>query len=234
MSLTAAEAERLFESGGDGNLRKLIELAEAMWSTNDADLTPEHAEVARYARVAAYQRMKDGTDDWATINLWQQRHVAAGSISGNTRSLSLSLQQYFVLLGQNGHIDAAYAVLDAIESIAKTSTVDAPPTEALIERILAERRALLLRMEGRSRESVKAYDQAHKLTDDGTRGEAKVRGGLELAKWFAGGSAEDAVTAFTRLVADSVQWDDVHKNATKNLEAAKAGDRSASVPFDLL
>jgi hypothetical protein len=235
MKLTAAEAEDLFEQGGE-SLGVLIQSAHESWPATDDELEPQHAEVARYTRVAAYRLLTEGRDEWQTVNLWQQRHIAAASITGNTRSLSLSLQQQLYLLAQHGHFAAAHVVLDAMAALGARSSVPsaAPPTEDLFQRILVERRALLLRMEGRSEESIGWYEQAHRLTESGTRGEAKVRGGLEVAKWLAAGPHDEAVAAFSRLVADSVRWPDVHTNATRNLEAARVGDRSAAVPFDLL
>lgn len=247
MALTAADAERLFESGKQSDI-ELLEAAEQGWPPDDDDLTSDLAEVARYARVTAWRQYRLGNQDLQTVNDWQGRHVAAASLTGNLRSLCLSLQPSFYMLVARKHFDQAHAVLEAMATIAAASAIDAPPTKRLIDRILVERRAFIYRSEERWGEAVECYRSALALTEAGTRGHGKVSGGLTLAKWLAGGPAEEAVTAFTALVdlsapsqtgttassAGSSRKNDVFEAATTNLAAARANDPSATVPFDLV
>jgi hypothetical protein len=224
----AAEAERLFESGKDHDAA-LLAFAESVWPRTDDEVEPAHAEVARFARVAAYRAKSP------TVHEWQTRHVAASSLTGNLRSLCLSLQPAFFVLAGRERFDEAHSVLDAMGILAQGSLVDAPPSAALLARVLTERRAFAFRLEKRWVEAIEWYERALALAPSGSRGEAKVAGGLATARWLGGGSHGDAVEDFSVLVETTAAWhNDVWEAATSNLAAAQAGDRAAAVPFDLL
>ncbi|MBQ0944019.1 hypothetical protein KAK07_11805 [Ideonella sp. 4Y16] len=228
MSMSASEAERLFEMGKAGDA-ELLDRAGHAWPADQEALRPSDAEVARYARISAYR------SEQGLASEWQARHVAAASLTGNLRSLCLSLQPAFFMLVSRKHYRGAHAVLDAMGAIAGACSVDGPPEAALVDRILAERRAYLYRIEERWEESIVWYQRALDLCDRGTRSFAKVRGGLALAKWLAGGPVEDAVAEFKSLVELSQPWrNDVFEAATSNLAAARSGNHTASVPFDLV
>jgi hypothetical protein len=100
--------------------------------------------------------------------------------------------------------------------------------------ILAERRAVLLAERHDWTAAAEWFSKALDLGPNGGRREAKAKGNMARASWLGGGPTEDAVCAFEALAKVSATWPDVHEWAEANLTAARADDRSRSVPFDLL
>ena len=216
-------AEHLYARSDD---QALLDHARAFWrSHGPAD--PESAEVARFARVAAF-RSGSADDD-----LWQARAVAAACTTGAWRSLALSLQQYFYRLLGRGEHEAAEGVLEEMERLAEHEH-EGPPEKDLVSGILAERRALLLTDRGEWSAALTYYKKALDLCPQGTRRSLKVRGGLARSEWLAGGDHEVAANEFKSLASESKAFPDVRNAALTNVAAAKAEDRSGSVPFDLV
>lgn len=223
ISNDAFVAEQLYESGDD---QGLLEHAAAVWGIHGSNALGS-AEVARFARIAAF-RSKSRDDD-----LWQARAVAAACITGAWRSLALSLQQYFFRLLALGEHEAAEGVLDEMERLAQQEH-EGPPVKKLVSGILAERRALLLTGRGEWQAAAICYEAALALCPKGARRFLKVKGGLARSRWLAGGDHGAAVIEFESLAATSEAFPDVHNAALTNLAAAKAGDRPGSAPFDLI
>lgn len=221
-----ALVDEIDELYGQGEDQQVLAKAAGAWPERGTGYVPEHAEIARYARVSAWRFRRDEAD------VWQQRAIEAALGSSNIASLSLSMQLYFYRAVDEERFADAHRVLDHMKQLAELPTEGERPQPDLVQRILAERRAYALRSDERWEESIAWYQTALGLSPEGRRGRAKVQGGLELATWLAGGSDEEAAAAFEDLVARSVAWPDVHDAAAANLSAARQRDRSASVPFD--
>lgn len=216
-------AEHLFATG---HYDAILDLASEFWSAYGST-EPGAAEIARYARIAAY-RVRPTQDD-----LWQARAVSSACATGSWRSLALSLQQYFFRLLGSGEYGAAEAVLDEMEMLAQSGHVG-PPAQDLLVGILAERRALLHIKREEWPQATECYSRALAVCLPGERRELKVQGGMAWADWLGGGTDETAARAFERLVEASEAFPDVNEAAKANLAAARAGDRSRAIPFDLL
>lgn len=223
ISSDAVVAERLYASGDD---QGLLDHAATVWTTHGSNALGS-AEVARFARIAAF-RSKSRDDD-----LWQARAVAAACITGAWGSLALSLQQYFFRLLAQGEHEAAAGVLDEMERLAQQEH-EGPPDKKLVSGILAERRALLFAERGEWQAAADCYEEALALCPDGSRRFLKVKGGLARSRWLAGGDRDAAVSEFESLTAASEAFPDVHNAAIANLAAARAGDLQLAVPFDLI
>lgn len=222
-SADAVKAEELCVTGDDEGL---LTFAEDFWS-RQGPFAPGAAEIARYARLAAY-RSRPADDQ-----TWQARAVEAACLNGTWGSLALSLRQYFDRLVGSGDLDAAESVLRVMEMIASVGTVGLPDQD-FVTGILAERRAVLLAERRDWTSAAEWFSKALDLGPKGGRRESKVKGNMARASWLAGGATEDAVRAFEALANASNAWPDVHEWAESNLNAARAGDTSRSVPFDLL
>jgi hypothetical protein len=216
-------AESLCNSKRD---RELLNFAEENWPGDVGDLGSEHAELARFTRIAAY-RSEDPTRD-----LWQARHVTAAVLSGNLRSLALALQPYMFTLVAGGRPNEARQVLDLMIAVAEANTFDAPPDGNLVERIITERRAFTYTSEQRWGDARTWYDRASTLTVPGSRGAAKIAGDVAVMRWLDGGSAAEAAKAFAALA--QIEWADLRDVALANLAAARQDDRARAVLFDLV
>jgi hypothetical protein len=186
----------------------------------------EHAEIARYARISAFLYRQD------EASVWQHRAIDAAVCSGNTASLALSMQLYFYRAVDEERYSDAHRVLGLMQLLAALPSDASVPAEDLVARVLAKRRAYVLRVERRWAESIAAYEEAKSLAPENSRGRAKVEGGLALARRLAGGAAAQASFAFDALAGRSVQWPDVHTAALVNSDAAKREDPGSAVPFD--
>ena len=118
-----------------GRYEELLDLSSQFWATQGST-TPGAAEIARYARIAAFRVQP------AEADLWQARAITAACATGSWRSLALSLQPYFMRLLGSCEYGAAEAVLDEMEMLARSDHIGAP-TPDLVAGILAERWALL-------------------------------------------------------------------------------------------
>jgi hypothetical protein len=222
----AEQAAALHAEGKDDDL---LAFAAENWPAELSSVTADQAEVARFARIAAYRQGYT-----SMVHVWQARSVAAGAVSGNLRSLALSIQTHVYALLEEGQPTDARQVLDVVEQLASASAIGGSPSADLLERIVADRRALSFRVEERWSEALTWYQQAKALTPVGSRDRAKVTGAEALARWLAGGSHADAAKAFAALVEESSAWDGVHKAARANHAAAVRGDSASAVPFDLM
>lgn len=250
-----AEAQQIEQLYANGRDQDLLDLADKVWADNGPDC-PGAAEVARFARVAAYKKGAQAATaleearakaDAAQVeearervehakaedDLWQARTIVAASITGTWRTLALSLQQYFHRCIDRREYPAAEAVLEMMEELAQKPHEGLPP-EDLTVGILAERRGLLLTELEKWDETAASYQTALDLCPTGERRYLKVSGGLARCKWLAGGDDAAAAQAFEALRDESEAFPDVHEQAVANLDAARAGDRSMSVPFDLV
>lgn len=219
----ALKAEELFVSGDD---EALLKHATAFWDRRGATAAGA-AEVARLARIAAYRSMPEQDQTWQT------RAVEAACLTGAWRSLALSLRQYADRLTVAGEHGAADSLLRVMEMLASLEQEGVPPKE-LVDGILAERRAFLLSESHDWAGAAEWLSKALDLCQSGERRQLKVKGGLARARWFAGGSDQAAVGDFEALVDASAGFPDVREWVEANLQAARAGDRTRSVPFDLL
>lgn len=224
-SSLVAEAERPFERGES---EALLDFATEHWPANLSAVSAYHAELARYARVAAYDAGE------AFFHLWQARALAAAGLTGNFRSLSLSLQPEFFALTETQRCPEARQALEVIEQVAAADDGAGPPDRRLIARIITERRAFSYRLEENWREAELWYRKAFELTSPGSRGRAKVRGGIVLVSWLAGGDNATAAAEFGAIVESASDWRDVREAAAKNRAAAERDDRNGHVPFDLV
>lgn len=219
----AQRAAQLFEAG-ETNDEELLGHATHAWETFGPG-EPGIAEVARFARIAAYRLNR-------APELWQTRHISSATMSGAWRSLALSLQPYFYLLLRIPDFDAAEQVVVEMERLAGIDHTG-PPTRDLLDGIVAERRGLLFTKAERWEEAARAYERARLFTTPGDRRALKVLGGLARSRWLAGGPAAEAAEVFRRMVSESDAFPDVQEAARRNLTAAEAGDASQSVSFDL-
>lgn len=216
-------AEELFASGDDD---ALLDYATAFWARH-GPTGAGASEVARFARIAAY-RSRPAQDQ-----TWQARAIEAACLTGSWRSLALSLRQYADRLTVSGELRAADSLLRVMEVLTNLDQQGEPPKD-LVDGILAERRAFLLTQSQDWAGAAKWLSKALHLCPTGERRELKVKGSLARAKWLAGGPDHEAVREFQALVNASADCPDVREWAEANLQAAQAGDRSRSIPFDLL
>lgn len=207
--------------------KEMLAFAADNWPSDLSRLTGDHAEVARFARLAAYRSRP------SDVQIWQARAVAAGAVSGNLRSLALSMMTDFWVLTAQGRASEAREVLDVTEQVANASTMPGSPTTDLVDRIVAERRAYSFRVEERWAEALSWYRKAAALAPAGSRDAAKVAGGAAVAHWLAGAANSEAADTFAALVETASEWPDVRDAAEANHAAAARGDRASAVPFDL-
>lgn len=228
----SARAECLFEHGQDADL---LAFAATNWPGPGLPLTADHAELARFARVAAYRCYPSVPESTrALMDLWQARAIAAASASRALRSAALSLQpHFFALVGASRFLDAR-AVLEEMLRLIELRKHRGPPIEKLARRIHAERMALSFTEEGRWDDAISWYEKSAGYCRPGSRAALKVEGGRIRAVWLAGGSAVDAANAFEAVWSASSQYPDVHDAAEKNLAAARAEDSTCSCSFDRL
>ena len=191
-SLDAAlRAEDLFVRGKAFD-DELLRHATTAWETF-GPAASGIAEVARFARIAAYRR------GLRSAELWQARHVSAAAVSGAWRSMALALQPSFYRLLETHDVDAAERVLVEMERLAGRDHYG-PPAASPSTGILAKRRGLLCTEAERWDEAVDAYERAGSYATPRDRRALKVDGGLARSRWKAGGTATAAAEVLQRLM----------------------------------
>lgn len=218
------KAERLFTAGED---RKLLDLADGLWPV-EGPATRDRAEVARFARVAAWR-----SGDRPAAHLWQARAISTAAACGAWGSVALSMQPSFFALVDYGALIEAGHVLEEMTGLAELGDPD-PPAPTLVSRIIAERGAFLATLQGNWDEAIDLYSTAIALCRPSTRPFMKVRGGLARAQWLAGGSSAEAAAVFADVAEAAQHFPDVRDAALANLEAARANRPEDEVAFELL
>lgn len=227
----SAYAERLFEHGQDGDL---LVFAAENWPRPGLPLTADDAELARFARIAAYRQSKSSREaSMSVVDLWQARAIEAASAAGAFRSAALSLQPQFYALCTALNFNEARAILDEILRLIESQKQPGPPAENTARRIHAERMAFSFIEEGRWGDALVWYTAAASYCLAGSRAALKVEGGRARAAWLAGGSAISAWSTFDVVRTASSEYPDVQRAAEANLAAAREDDPTRSVPFDL-
>jgi hypothetical protein len=208
MARVLEQAMRLWDTGQDA---QLVELAESCWPTSpDAELTPEIAEVCRYARNAA-RRQLTGSDDllhFVQFQVWGARAMVAAVLTGaRDTAAGLLLGPFFALTAEHQH-SAARAVWAEVVRLVPLDH----PRSGLFRRLYYEKLAFSFVSEGLFDDARANYMRALDHCADDPRGALKVRGGAAITGYLAlkGRPAEEITNLTSPLLEEMRQ---VHAEA---------------------
>lgn len=226
----AHEAIRLYEAGDDA---ALLSLADENWPEVDGSLTPDHAEVAYFARTVAYR-----TGDHAAVRVWGARAMVASVVSQSLPTAArLLLPDFFPLLDA-GEPEAARTVLKEMERLVETDPAATAAGPQVFARLYHEKLAASYLLHGDPSAAASHYEMAVQATRDDPRGSLKVQGGLELSRFLANpsdGARQNLENELQRIEegARAGGFPDVQEIARHNLRWLQTGEGSWR-PFELL
>lgn len=232
---------------------RLHALVDAEWLTvSERSANAEDAEVCRLAMLAAVQ-----TRDYGAVRLWRARALARFAAIGWVEGIAyIVMGEAFVELAQVNDGYSQGRTLDLIKpsgvglgvlaelerfTVGQGSGFQlgpSAPSQAVLKRLIHEKRGFLLLLSGEYVEARAAYDLAYDAAGANRRGQIKVRLGRCLADYLAAGTAEqrERVAQQTELLGQEAleaSSPDVAETAEINSNVMREGGL-ALVPYELL